>query len=71
MELVACGPAAVPLERACREWNHAPGPSIRAVMETPIPLTVMGKLDRRQSRPLEEYQKGGLVRRILPGLFFK
>ena len=21
MELVACGPAAVPLERACREWN--------------------------------------------------
>ena len=29
---------------------------IRAVMETPIPLTVMGKLDRRQLRALlEEY----------------
>ena len=58
MELVACGPAAVPLERACREWNAAaPGPQrIRAVMETPIPLTVMGKLDRRQLRALlEEY----------------
>ncbi|MBT8785727.1 hypothetical protein HHJ03_07115, partial [Akkermansia muciniphila] len=35
----------------------APGPQrIRAVMETPIPLTVMGKLDRRQLRALlEEY----------------
>lgn len=56
MELVACGPAAVPLERACREWNAAaPGPQrIRAVMETPIPLTVMGKLDRRQLRALLE-----------------
>ncbi|WP_290503747.1 AMP-binding protein, partial [Akkermansia sp.] len=56
MELVACGPAAVPLERACREWNAAaPGPQrIRAVMETPIPLTVMGKLDRRRLRALLE-----------------
>ena len=52
MELVACGPSASPLEQACREWNaSAPGPQrIRAVMETPIPLTVMGKLDRNRLR---------------------
>ena len=52
MELVACGPSAAPLEQACREWNaSAPGPQrIRAVMETPIPLTVMGKLDRNRLR---------------------
>lgn len=54
MELVACGPAAAPLEHACRAWNAAaPGPQrIRAVMETPIPLTVMGKLDRGLLRGL-------------------
>lgn len=54
MELVACGPAAAPLEHACRAWNAAaPGPQrIRAVMETPIPLTVMGKLDRGLLRDL-------------------
>jgi len=52
MELVACGPSAAPLKQACREWNaSAPGPQrIRAVMETPIPLTVMGKLDRNRLR---------------------
>ena len=44
--------AAAPLKQACREWNaSAPGPQrIRAVMETPIPLTVMGKLDRNRLR---------------------
>ncbi len=54
MELLVCGPSATPLEQACREWNaSAPGPQrIRAVMETPIPLTIMGKLDRRQLRTL-------------------
>ena len=52
MELVACGPSTAPLKQACREWNaSAPGPQrIRAVMETPIPLTVMGKLDRNRLR---------------------
>jgi len=52
MELVACGPSAALLEQACRAWNAAaPGPQrIRAVMETPIPLTVMGKLDRNRLR---------------------
>lgn len=53
-ELVACGPSAALLEQACREWNAAaPGPQrIRSVMETPIPLTVMGKLDRTRLRAL-------------------
>lgn len=48
MELVACGPSAETLEQACRAWNaEAPGPQrIRAIMETSIPLTAMGKLDR-------------------------
>lgn len=54
MELVACGPSAPPLEDACREWNAgAPGPQrIGSVIETSIPLTEMGKLDRNGLRAL-------------------
>lgn len=54
MELVACGPSRALLEQACRAWNaKAPGPQrVRAVMETPIPVTEMGKLDRRRLQTL-------------------
>lgn len=53
-ELAVCGPSAAMLEQACRAWNaEAPGPQrIRSVMETSIPLTEMGKLDRARLRAL-------------------
>lgn len=76
MELVACGPSSAPLEQACLEWNaSAPGPQrIRAVMETPIPLTVMGKLDRNRPLPVERSSgkvEGNLLKGNLPGIFIK
>lgn len=53
-ELVACGPSAALLKEASREWNEtAPGPQrIGSIMETPIPLTIMGKLDRAALRAM-------------------
>ena len=53
-ELVACGPSMARLKEASREWNEtAPGPQrIGSIMETPIPLTIMGKLDRTALRAM-------------------
>lgn len=50
MELVACSSLAQQLQQACKEWNAtAPGPQrIKAMVIMPIPLTIMGKLDRKQ-----------------------